>query len=142
MNSNNYSPNLKIMATVKICNFSCSCVRDDCSFKHKINDPDLRKEFKALVDSKLEKGGFNETDPDGTRHLPCLHGFLCGKEDCGFKHRSSFAGRKVIIAEWEKKHPRERKELSPEGITALEELAKNEGMSVKQILNSYLHQKE
>jgi hypothetical protein len=32
--------------------------------------------------------------------------------------------------------------LSQEGITALEELAKKEGMSVKQILNSYLHQKE
>ena len=127
---------------MKICNFSCSCVRDDCTFKHKINDIELRKEFKELVDTKFDKGAHNETDPEGIRHLPCLHGFLCGKEDCGFKHRYSYSGRKVIIAEWEKSHPRERKELSAEGMTALEELARKEGMSVKQILNSYLHQKE
>lgn len=130
------------MTTIKICNFSCSCVRDDCSFKHRIDDIELRKEFKEIIDEKFDKNSHNETDPDGIRHLPCIHGFLCGKEDCGFKHRCSFSGRKVITAEWNKRHPRERKELSKEGMKKLEELAKNEGMTVKQILNSYLHQTE
>jgi hypothetical protein len=48
----------------------------------------------------------------------------------------------LIIAEWNKAHPRERKELSENGMKKLEELAALEGMSVKQILNSYIHQKE
>jgi hypothetical protein len=128
--------------SVKVCNFSCSCVRDDCSFKHRIDDIELRKEFKKIVDAKFDKNSHNETDPDGVRHIPCLHGFLCGKEDCGYKHRCSFVGRKLIIAEWNKAHPRERKELSTDGMKKLEELASLEGMSVKQMLNSYLHQKE
>jgi len=130
------------MTTVKVCNFSCSCVRDDCSFKHRIDDLELRKEFKSIVDTKFDKNSHNETDPDGVRHLPCLHGFLCGKEDCGFKHRCSFVGRKLIIAEWNKKHPKERKEISQDGIKKLEDLAKDEGLTVKQLFNSYLHQKE
>lgn len=128
--------------TVKVCNFACSCVREDCSFKHRIDDLELRKEFKEIVDTKFDKTNHNETDPNGSRHLPCIHGYLCGKEDCGFKHRCSFSGRKIIIAEWNKRHPRERKELSAEGISKLEELAISEGLSVKQMLNSYLHQKE
>jgi hypothetical protein len=48
----------------------------------------------------------------------------------------------LIIAEWNKAHPKERKELSTEGIKKLEELASLEGMSVKQMLNSYIHKKE
>jgi len=126
----------------KVCNFSCSCIRDDCSFKHRIDDIELRKEFKKIVDAKYDKNIHNETDPEGIRHTPCLHGFICGKEDCGYKHRSSFAGRKLIIAEWNKTHPRERKELSAEGMKKLEELASSEGLTVKQMLNSYIHQKE
>jgi hypothetical protein len=126
----------------KVCNFSCSCIRDDCSFKHRIDDIELRKEFKKIVDAKYDKNIHNETDPEGIRHTPCLHGFICGKEDCGYKHRCSFAGRKLIIAEWNKTHPRERKELSAEGMKKLEELASSEGLTVKQMLNSYIHQKE
>ena len=128
--------------TMKVCNFSCSCIRDECSFKHRIDELSLRKEFKEMVDSLYDKETFNETDPEGIRHLPCIHGFICGKEDCGFKHRCSFAGRKVIISAWNKKHPKERKELSEDGMKELEKLASNEGMSVKQMLNSYIHQKE
>ena len=128
--------------SAKVCNFSCSCVRDDCSFKHRIDDIELRKEFKVIVDAKFDKNAHNETDPEGIRHIPCIHGFICGKEDCGFKHRCSFMGRKLIIAEWNKVHPTERKELSTEGMKKLKELASLEGMSVKQLLNSYLHQKE
>ena len=126
----------------KVCNFSCSCVRDDCSFKHRIDDLQLRKEFKEMVDKLYDKESHNETDPEGRRHLPCIHGFICGNEECGYKHRCSFVGRKLIIAEWNKKHPRERKELSTDGMKKLEELAANEGMSVKQMLNSYIHQKD
>ena len=128
--------------TTKVCNFSCSCIRDECSFKHRIDELQLRKEFKEMVDTLYDKDSFNETDPEGIRHLPCIHGFICGKEDCGFKHRCSFDGRKVIIAAWNKKHPRERKELSGDGMKELEKLASKEGMSVKQMLNSYIHQKE
>ena len=128
--------------TTKVCNFSCSCVRDDCSFKHRIDDLELRKEFKKIVDEIYNKDVHNETDPDGIRHIPCIHGFICGKEDCGFKHRCSFVGRKLIIARWNKLHPRERKELSVDGMKKLEDLAMLEGLSVKQMLNSYLHQKE
>jgi hypothetical protein len=128
--------------SAKVCNFSCSCVREDCSFKHRIDDIELRKEFKKVIDAKFDKTAHNETDPDGVRHIPCIHGFLCGKEDCGYKHRCSFVGRKLIIAEWNKAHPKERKELSVDGMKKLEELATLEGMSVKQMLNSYIHQKE
>ena len=128
--------------SAKVCNFSCSCVRDDCSFKHRIDDIELRKEFKKIVDDKFDKNAHNETDPEGIRHIPCIHGFLCGKEDCGYKHRCSFVGRKLIITEWNKAHPKERKELSTEGMKKLEELASLEGISVKQMLNSYIHQKE
>jgi hypothetical protein len=48
----------------------------------------------------------------------------------------------VIISAWNKKHPKERKELSEDGMKELEKLASKEGMSVKQMLNSYIHQKE
>ena len=129
-------------SAMKICNFSCSCVRDDCSFKHRIDTLELRTEFKKIFDEKFDKVNHNETDPEGIRHLPCIHGFLCGKEDCGFKHRCSFVGRKIMIAEWNKKHPKERKELSTEGMKKLEELASSEGLTVKQMLNSYIHYKE
>lgn len=125
----------------KNCNFSCSCIRDDCSFKHYIDNIELRKELKKIIDEKFDKTNHNETDPDGIRHSPCCRGFLCGKEDCGFKHRCSYSGRKIIIEEWNKLYPKQRKEISAEGIKKLEELALSEGMSVKQILNSYLHQK-
>lgn len=130
------------MTTVKVCNFSCSCTRDECSFKHRIDELELRKEFKKIIDEKFDKNVHNETDPDGVRHIPCIHGFLCGKEDCGYKHRCSFVGRKLFVAEWNKLHPKERKELSADGTKKLEELAALEGMSVKQMLNSYIHQKE
>ena len=103
--NNQINIHLTIMSS-KVCNFSCSCVRDECSFKHRINDPELRKEFKEIVDAKYDKNLYNETDPEGTRHLPCIHSFLCDKEHCGYKHRCSFSGRKVIQKEWYESHPR------------------------------------
>lgn len=109
--------------SAKVCNFSCSCVREDCSFKHRIDNIEHRKEFKKIVDEKFDKVNFNETDPDGVRHLPCLHGFLCNKEECGYKHRCSFAGRKEIQEEWYRKNPlTQRKHLTTEDSDALKKL--------------------
>jgi len=92
--------------TSKVCKYSCSCIREECSFKHRINDPELRNEFMEVVKNKFDKGLFNETDPEGIRHLPCIHGFLCEKEDCGYQHRCSFNGRKIIQKEWYESHPK------------------------------------
>jgi hypothetical protein len=119
------------MATsVKVCNFSCSCVREDCSFKHRIDDIELRKEFKKVIDAKFDKNEHNETDPEGIRHIPCIHGFLCGKEDCGYKHRCSFAGRKEIQNEWYISHPRiQRKQLTEEDAEQMRKLVAKYMMS-------------
>jgi len=112
------------MTSVKVCNFSCSCVRDDCAFKHRIDILELRKEFKAIVDEKFDKNSHNETDPEGIRHLPCLHGHLCNNEGCGFKHRCSFTGRKEIQNEWFIRHPRpEKRQLTVEDAEHLRKLA-------------------
>jgi len=113
-----------------VCNFSCSCVRDDCSFKHRIDDLELRKEFKEVVDMKFDKVLFNETDPEGTRHLPCLHSFLCNKENCGYRHRCSFSGRRIIQKEWFERHPRpQRKHLTADDCSTLLKLVERYDMS-------------
>ncbi len=110
--------------SLKVCNFSCSCVRDDCSFKHRIDNLELRKEFKDIVDAIFDKNIHNETDPDGIRHIPCIHGYLCNNEDCGYKHRCSFSGRKEIQNEWFNKHPRpQRKQLTIEDAEQLNKLS-------------------
>lgn len=116
--------------SVKVCNFSCSCVRDDCSFKHRLDDPEMRKQFKEVIDAKFDKNLHNETDPEGTRHLPCIHGFLCNKENCGYKHRCSFSGRKVIQKEWYVLHPRpQRKQLNADDAESLKKLVERYDMS-------------
>jgi hypothetical protein len=117
-------------SSIKVCNFSCSCVREDCYFKHRIENLELRKEFKIIVDAMFDKNIHNETDPDGVRFLPCHHGHLCNKEDCGFKHRCSFVGRKEIQNEWYSKHPRSlRKQLTHEDAEQLNKL------SIKYMMN-------
>jgi len=133
----------------KVCNFSCSCIRDDCSFKHRIDDIELRKEFKKIIDAKYDKNIHNETDPDGVRHLPCHHGFLCNNESCGFKHRCSFAGRKEIQNEWYIQHPRPfRKQLTMEDAEQLKKLVDKYMMSfedgelIKQFSKLVRHSKE
>lgn len=116
--------------TVKVCNFSCSCVRDECSFKHRIDDLELRKEFKEVVDAKFDRDLHNETDPDGIRHHPCIHGFLCNKEFCGFKHRCSFSGRRIIQKEWFSLHPRpQRKQLTSDDAEQLKKLVERYDMN-------------
>lgn len=112
------------MATsINACNFSCSCVRDDCSFKHRIENLELRKEFKMIADEMYDRSIHNETDPDGIRHKPCFHGFLCNNEECGYKHRCSFSGRKIIQDAWYHKHKHpERKQLTTDDAEQLKKL--------------------
>ena len=132
----------KMTMSAKVCNFSCSCVRDDCTFKHRIDELELRKEFKKIVDTKFDKTAHNETDPDGIRHIPCLHGFLCGKEDCGFKHRCSFAGRKEIQSEWYIAHPRpQRKQLTEEDAEHMRKLVDKYMMSFEdgELIKQFSH---
>lgn len=126
--------------SVKVCNFSCSCIREDCSFKHRIEDIELRKEFKKIVDAKFDKTAHNETDPEGVRHVPCLHGLLCGKEDCGYKHRCSYAGRKEIQNEWYSNHSRpQRKQLTDEDAELMRKLVDKYMMSFEdgELINQF-----
>ncbi len=90
------------MTTVesKICNFNCSCVRDDCTYKHYIESPEDRVHFKELYDTVIDKKFFNETDPEGIRKRVCAYGMLCANEDCGFKHFCSYNGRMLMRREW------------------------------------------
>jgi len=59
-----------------------------------------RKQFKELLDNGFDWKSFNETDPKGCRHVPCFHGLLCNKEECGFKHGCSFEGRVKLTRAW------------------------------------------
>ena len=88
--------------TDKTCNFNCTCIRDDCAYKHRIESLDERKRIKELYDRVYDKQAHNETDPDGCRHKTCFHGILCNREDCGFKHYCNYQGRRTIIHQWYK----------------------------------------
>jgi len=89
------------MATVKYCNFSCICNRDDCDRKHYIEDKNDRIAVKELFDKYYDRSIHNETDPDGVRNSPCFYGPLCSKTDCKFKHYCKFEFRKEIMSkEW------------------------------------------
>jgi len=89
-------------AVEKICNFSCSCVRDDCSYKHQIDDLENRKKFKEIYDKLYDKDKHRETDPEGKRMKNCFNGYLCKNKDCGFKHFCSFDGRFILTRAWYK----------------------------------------
>jgi len=90
------------MTTVKtkICNFNCSCIRDDCTYKHYIELPEERSTFKDLYDSIIDKKIYTETDPEGIRKQVCAFGMLCANDACGYKHFCSFDGRALVRREW------------------------------------------
>jgi hypothetical protein len=127
------------MSTIKACNFSCSCTRDDCSFEHRIDNIELRKEFKKIVDMKFDRNSHNETDPDGIRHVPCFHGHLCNNESCGFKHRCSYSGRVEIQNEWYMSHHSQRKRLTQDDVEKLKKLVDKYIMSHEEseLINSF-----
>jgi hypothetical protein len=91
------------MASIKNCNFSCTCNRDTCDRKHYIEDKSNRIIIKELFDKYYERSSHNETDPDGVRNTPCFFGPICTKPDCNFKHYCKFEFRKEIMSkEWYK----------------------------------------
>jgi len=89
-------------AVEKNCKFCCSCDRDDCSYKHRIDGLENRKKFKEIYDKLYDKEKFRETDPEGKRMKNCFHGYLCNNKDCGFKHFCSYEGRIVLTRGWYK----------------------------------------
>lgn len=107
-------------AIEKTCNFCCSCVRDDCSFKHRIELLENRKKFKEIYEKLHDKEKYRETDPDGCRLKNCFYGYLCNNKDCGFKHFCSYEGRVVIIRAWKKF---EKQQEADNLIPQLDELA-------------------
>ncbi len=88
--------------TIKNCNFSCTCNRDECGFKHYIENKDDRALFKELYDSKFERKTHNETDPEGVRNAPCFFAALCSREECKFKHYCNHSFRVEMNKEWRK----------------------------------------
>jgi hypothetical protein len=88
------------MATVKNCNFSCTCNRADCERKHHVDNIEDRAEFKKLYESRFDRKIHNETDPQGVRLVPCYFGAVCGKADCNFKHYCNIEFRKEFSKEW------------------------------------------
>jgi hypothetical protein len=98
-------------STVKNCNFSCTCNRDDCDRKHYIETKDDRVKVKELFEKHFDKSIHKETDPDGVRNAPCFFGALCGKSGCNFKHYCSYDFRnEVMVKEWRKVSFRNNKE--------------------------------
>ena len=99
------------MSSVKNCNFSCTCNRDDCDRKHYIEDIEDRKIVKDLYDENFDRKKHNETDPDGVRNVPCFFGPLCGKSECNFKHYCRYEFRvEVMNKEWRRISRKENKE--------------------------------
>lgn len=88
------------MNATKVCKFNCTCIREECSFKHFIEDLSDREAFKDLYDVIFDKKIYNETDPDGIRKRDCTFGLLCTNENCGFKHYSNYEGRSYMRREW------------------------------------------
>jgi hypothetical protein len=90
-------------ATIKNCNFSCTCNRDDCERKHYIEEKEDRILIKEIFDNHFDRKIHNETDPDGVRNIPCFYGSLCSKAECNFRHYCSFNFRREIMSkEWRK----------------------------------------
>ena len=101
----------KRMSTVKNCNFSCTCNRDECDRKHYIEDADDRVAVKELYEKHFNRSQHNETDPEGVRNVPCFFGPLCGNSECNFKHfcNADFR-REVMIKEWRKLNRKDNKD--------------------------------
>ena len=96
--------------SVKNCNFSCTCNREDCDRKHYIDDINDRKVIKDLYDENYDRRIHNETDPDGVRNVPCFFGPLCGKSECNFKHYCNYEFRTNMNKEWRKISRKDNKE--------------------------------
>jgi hypothetical protein len=88
--------------TIKNCNFSCICNRDDCERKHYIEHADDRALFKDFYETSFDRKEHHETDPNGVRNSPCFFGQLCSREDCNFKHYCRFEFRMEMNREWRK----------------------------------------
>jgi hypothetical protein len=97
-------------ATIKNCNFSCVCNRDDCDRKHYIENKADRLLVKELYEKLFDRRIHNETDPEGVRNTPCYYGPLCGKEECNFKHYCRFEFREMMSKEWRKIARKENRE--------------------------------
>lgn len=82
------------MTDAKICN------REDCSYKHYLNNIEKRNVFKELFDATYDKSRHNKTDPKEERCKMCLFGHLCGKDDCGFKHYFNIDCRRLLQKLW------------------------------------------
>ena len=99
------------MSSVRNCNFSCTCNREDCDRKHYIEDIDDRKIVKDLYDANFDRKKHNETDPDGVRNVSCFFGPLCGKSGCNFKHYCRIEFRvDVMNKEWRRISRKENKD--------------------------------
>ena len=99
------------MTSEKNCNYCCTCVREECSYKHRIDNLTGRKKFKEIFETNFNKDAHRETDPDGCRMKNCFHGYLCNNEDCGFKHFCNIEGRKLLSREWYKYHNQANMEI-------------------------------
>lgn len=98
-------------SSVRNCNFSCTCNREDCDRKHYIEDIDDRKIVKDLYDANFDRREHNETDPDGVRNIPCFFGPLCSRSECNFKHYCRYEFRvEVMNREWRKISRKENKD--------------------------------
>jgi len=76
------------------CNLNCVCVDSECSYNHYISYKE-RKIVRNFYDAISNKSK-DEPNPE-TRKKNCTFGQLCEKENCGFRHRLSFANREKLI---------------------------------------------
>ena len=95
----------------KNCNYSCTCTRENCDFKHYIEDKNDRFKVKEIYDENFNRTIHNETDPEGVRHVPCFFGYFCKNSSCNFKHFCNYEFRKEIMnKEWFKYSRRNEKD--------------------------------
>jgi hypothetical protein len=79
------------------CNKNCICSDSDCSFKHYIESYKERK----LVKSFYDKLVITKDEPNSdSRKKNCTFGQLCDKENCGYRHRLSYADREKLIVSY------------------------------------------
>ena len=126
-------------AIEKICNFNCTCDREGCSYKHRLDSLNARKELKEIYDKVFDKEKHRETDPEGKRFKVCYHGVLCNNRDCGFKHFCSYEGRVVIANVWYK---RQRKEEALECVAELEKKLGSEEKELIEKLKKFFNKKK
>lgn len=79
------------------CNKNCICSDSDCSFNHYITSYKERKLVKLFYD-KLD---ITKDEPNSeSRKKNCTFGQLCDKENCGYRHRLSYADREKLIVSY------------------------------------------